>query len=152
MDIVSILVSLGISIIVAIITAKLAVKGFYRQEIWLRKEKKYSKIIEELNIVQKHYGDWMDEIMGYPKSKKVDLEIIKEYRMAERELELISQEGFLVINGDVSDILVELFKSSKNMNLNEQQGDSFGYADRMYVETRDAKIEIINIARKDLRL
>lgn len=152
MDYISILVNLLISIIVAIIVAKLAIKGFYRQEVWLRKEKKYSQIIEELNIVQKHYGDWVDDIIGSSRGQEYDLETIKEFRKAKRELELISQEGFLVIDNNISDIVGELFASSKNMTANERQGDSFSYADRMYGETRDAKIEIINIARKDLRL
>ena len=152
MDHVSIVVNLLISIVVAMIAAKLAVKGFYRQEIWLRKEKKYSQIIEALNIVQKHYGDWMDEIMGASTREESGLETIKEYMKSKRELELISQEGFLVINNDIPDILRELFQSSEKMTLNEQQGDAFGYADRMYAETIDAKKEIIRIAKKDLRL
>lgn len=152
MDYISVLVNLIIAIIVAVVASRLAVKGFYRQEIWLRKEQKYSEIIEELNIIQKHYGDWVDEIIGATRRENDDLLTISEYRKSKRELELISQDGFLVIDNEIADILRELFKSSEEMTLNEQQGDVFGYADRMYAETRDSKIKIINIARKDLGL
>ncbi|OZV13474.1 hypothetical protein CIW83_02715 [Tissierella sp. P1] len=152
MEYIYIIVNFIISIIVAVVTAKIAIKDFYRQEIWLRKESKYSEIIGNLSILQKYYGDMFDEFVGESESIVDDDLIKKKYNTSLRELELVTFSNGFMLNPKVSDILSQLFYSARNKTENERMGDFVSYIDRMYGEIRDSKEKIIEIAKKDLKV
>ena len=62
--IINLFVSIITAIIVSIITAKLTLKYFFRQEIWLRKEKRYTEIIDRLCMLLNYYEkEWTDYVL-----------------------------------------------------------------------------------------
>ena len=149
----SIVINLIIAIMVAILTSKLSLRGFYRQEIWLRKEMKYSQIIDSLNKIQRYYWHLIDVHSGSKENdeKNVELELREEeYILAKRELEMLSSSPVFMINNEVIDILNGLMKSSNTKSEDERKGDWFSYFDRLGYEAKEAKIRIAEIANKDL--
>lgn len=153
MDYISILINLIIAIVVAVVTSNLSLRGFYKQEIWLRKETKYSKIIDALNKIQRYYGYLMDRLSGMLELDECSYENgvkEKEYMIAKRELEILSSTPILMIHKDVSDILNELVISSNTKTKDERMGDYFSYYDRLHFEVQEAKIKTATIANKDL--
>lgn len=152
MDYKSIGVNLIIAIIVAVITAKLSIKGFYKQEIWLRKENRYSDIINDLSMLQRYYGHVFDKAAGFSELTYMEELLEEEYNISRRQLELISFSQGFILKREVAQILSKLFSSSKDKSSNERMGDYCAYFDRMYSETQEAKVMIIEIANKDLKL
>ena len=149
----SIVINLIIAIMVAILTSKLSLRGFYRHEIWLRKEMKYSQIIDSLNKIQRYYWHLIDVHSGSKENdeKNVELELREEeYILAKRELEMLSSSPVFMINNEVIDILNGLMKSSNTKSEDERKGDWFSYFDRLGYEAKEAKIRIAEIANKDL--
>lgn len=159
MDYISILINLFIAITVAVITAvitsKLSLKGFYKQEIWLRKESQYNQIIDSLNKVQRYHWHIIDgeiehnETDEYKKETKLRE---NEYKNEKRELELLSSTPLFMVKVEVMSILEELLKSSNPKTENEIMGDWFSYFDRIGFEAKEAKDKIAEIAYKDLGL
>lgn len=153
--ILSILINLVIAIIVAVMTSNLSLRGFYRQEIWLRKETKYSQIIDSLNKMQRYYWHLIDVHSGSIENdeKNVELELREEeYMLAKRELEMLSSSPVFMLNNEVIDILDGLMKSSNKKTEDERNGDWFSYFDRLGYEAKEAKIKIAEIASKDLKI
>lgn len=146
-----IFINIFISILVAVITAKLALGGFYKQELWLRKEKKYSEITDKLVLLKKYYGDLFDEFVSNGEIER-DVSYEEEYKKAKREIELISLGSNLIINESVIERLERLMKASQHQTKNEIQGDIVSYFDRMYGEVEDTRKEIVKLAKKDLNI
>ena len=71
MDYSSLLINLIIAIIVAVIASNLSLKGFYKQEIWLRKEVKYSQVIDSLSKMQRYYGHIIDDYSDASESNRI---------------------------------------------------------------------------------
>lgn len=141
-------INLSISIIVAIVTANLTIRSFYRQEIWLRKELKYSEIIQEMSVLQTHYSHLFDNMCGCENNIQI---LEEEFLAAKIKLELLSINSSLIIKPDVSDIILDLFKSSSKKG-DELKGDYGSYYDRMAYEVKEAMNKIINLAKKDLKI
>lgn len=152
MEYIYILINFIIAIIVAVITAKITIREFYSKEIWLRKESRYSQVIEHLSILQKYYGDVFDKFTGASELKTDEDSINKEYITSLRELEIVAFSQGFILAEEVSEILNQLFYSSRNQTSNERMGDMVSYFDRMYCEVRDSKKRIIEIANRDLKL
>lgn len=157
MDYISILINLVIAMIVAILTAliaaKLSVKGFYKQEIWLRKETQYNQIIDSLNKVQRYYWHIIDSYMGVEENEFYKNELSlkeEEFKIAKRELELLSSTPLFMVKSEVIDILAELLKSANTQSKEECMGDWFSYFDRLGFEAKEAKNKIADIAYYDL--
>ncbi|SEV83095.1 hypothetical protein [[Clostridium] fimetarium] len=155
MDYTSILINLIIAIIVAVLTSNLSLRGFYRQEIWLRKETKYSQIIDSLNKTQRYYWHLIDEHSGCIENENDEENVERELReeeyiLAKRELEMLSSSPVFMLNNEVIDILDELMKSSSTKSEDERNGDWVSYFDRPGYEAKEAKIKIAEIANKDL--
>lgn len=151
MEYFSVLISLIIAIVVAVITSNLSLRGFYKQEIWLRKETKYSQIIDSLSKLQRYYGNIVDDISGNSISDNIrDEADVGEYKIAKRELELLASSPILMTHKDVSDILNDLVISASTKTKEESSGDYFSYYDRLWFESKEAKIKIAAIANKDL--
>ena len=157
MDYVTFLVNLFIAIIVAVITslmtAKLSLKGFYKQEIWLRKETQYNQIIDSLNKVQRYYWHIIDSYMGIEENEFYKNELSlkeEEFKIAKRELELLSSTPLFMVKSEVIDILGELLKSANTQSKEERMGDWFSYFDRLGFEAKEAKNKIADIAYYDL--
>lgn len=153
MDYISIGINLGIAIMVAIITSKLALKGFFRQEIWLRKEAKYSQIIDSLNKIQQFYWRMIDESSGEIDEAEDDLVRQKreeDFKNASREMELLATSPSFIISPKVHDIINDLVESSHTKTSEERMGNWFAYYDRLGYEAKEAKHKITEIAKKDL--
>lgn len=153
MDYISILVSLIIAIVVAVVTSNLSLRGFYRQEVWLRKETKYSQIVNSLNKMQRYYWKVNDEHLGVTDSNESDEEKElreREFMFAKRELEELSTSPLFMVNPEVVEILSDLVVSSNSKTTDEISGDWFSYFDRLGYESQEAKTKIAKIANKDL--
>ncbi len=152
MDYISLIINLIIAIVVAVITAQLSIKEFYKQEIWLRKEDRYSEIIKDLSILQKYYGDIFDEALGILGANGINDFLENEHKMSIRRLELVVLSQGFILKKEALQTLQQLFISSKTETDDERMGNYVGYFDRMYGETKHAKDEIIKIANEDLGL
>jgi hypothetical protein len=159
LDYISILINLVIAIIVAVLTAlitsKLSLKGFYRQEIWLRKETQYNQIIDSLNKIQRYYWHIIYDDTRYNESDEYrkESEIISdEYDTAKRELEMLSSTPLFMVKSEVMGILEEMLKSANTKTEQERMGDWFSYFDRLGFEAKNAKNKIAEIAYKDLEI
>ena len=139
-----------ISIVVAVVTAVISQKGFYKKETWLRKEKKYSEIIDNLSILLKYYGDMFHDSVGAKKYNGEDC--IEEINKAKHELERLSMIPSFIINSKVRDILKELFHQANIKFGDDNCHDFASYLDRMYGVTKDSIIEIDSLARRDLKI
>lgn len=149
---INLIVAIVVAITTASITAWLSLTIFYKKELWLRKEKKYSDIINNLGKSLKEYCDMIDvEIGKRSRNSNGDDDFNLMVREAVRELELISITPSLTIDNKVRIILDNLLKESE-MKGDELQGNWFPYFDRMYVATKKAMDEIDEIARKDLKI
>lgn len=150
-NIVDVLSSLIIAIITAIITARLALGHFYRKEIWLRKESKYSEIINELckmlQFMEKEY-----DYLVYGEATDDNYEALRAaYKKAKLELEKIRYSTGFIINPAVNDVIDKMMKDFEFKTDNERQGDYFSYTDRIYGVIKDAISKIIDIANEDLK-
>lgn len=157
MDYISILTNLIIGIIIAVltalITAKFSLKGFYKQEIWLRKETQYNQIIDSLNKIQRYYWHITDSYMGVEENEFYKNELSlkeEEFKNAKRELELLSSTPLFMVKSEVIDILSDLLNSANTQSKEERMGDWFSYFDRLGFEAKEAKNKIADIAYYDL--
>ena len=157
MDYFSIIINFVIAIVVAtltaLITARLSIKSFYRQEIWLRKETQYNQIINSLNKIQRYHWHIIDSFMGAEEDEyyKKELRLREnEYLIAKRELEILSSTPLFMVKSEVMDILDKLLKSAGTKTEDERMGDWFSYFDRLGFEAKEAKNRIADIAYEDL--
>lgn len=152
MDYISFLINLIIAIVVSIITSYLSLRGFYKKEIWLRKEAKYSQIVDSLNKIQQYYSNIIDDLSGVSQVNESEEDELNkmEYKIAKRDLEILSSSPMFIIHKDISDILNELVLSSNTMTKEERMGDYFSYYDRLLYEVKQTKRKIAEIANKDL--
>ena len=152
MDYISIIINVTISTFIAIITARLTINGFYKQEIWLRKEERYNSIINELSHMEIYFANLFDIAGGIP-HELVDTELAAdEYKPASYKLEVRGSMGGFIISQEVAKVLKNLMISSKNKTTEEMQGNYFAYYDRMCAEIAKAKEKVIRIANKDLKI
>lgn len=145
------LINVFLSAGVAILTAWLALKHFYKQEKWLRKEKKYTEIIDSLAIMLK-YNDIKYELFTNQiqhESEPPDLEA--EYETAKNSLKILRYKTGFLIKREVSEILDDVWKSFQYKTLEERQGNMEAYIARIYNEIDEATQKIIKIAEKDLK-
>lgn len=148
----TIIINIVISIIVAIITAKLSLNGFYKKEIWLRKEKQYTEIISGLSKLQNYYGKLFDFNIHIIDNNPINEDYDTEIGKLLRDLEAISTTPCFILKKEVHLILKELFKSANNRIDDESNGDLVSYFNRMYGEIKDTNKKISELARKDLKI
>lgn len=146
--IISLVINLIIAIIVSIITAKLSIKGFHKQEIWLRKEKKYSFIISSLILLQKHSLDVL-ESLGNSNDINFTYNLNKMYK-TRKDLELLSLSPSFILDENISIILKELL--DKTAIIEDDDVTYYEFYDVMYDKTRIAITEIDKLAHKDLKI
>lgn len=135
---------------VAILTAWLSLKHFYRQEKWLRKEKKYSEIIENLVILLEYFNKEFERATGMTEYIDDNDDFIKNYDNAKREIEKLRHTTGYLINPKVNVILNDMLKQFGFITVNERQGDYAGHMDRVYGVINEALKKIIQLADKDL--
>ncbi len=150
-NVVDVLSSLFIAIITAIITARLALGHFYRKEIWLRKESKYSEIVNELCKMQQFMEKEYDYYVCGRETDDNYKALRAEYKKAKLELEKIRYSTGFIIKSAVNDVIDQMMKDFENKTDNERQGDYFSYNDRIYGVIKDAISKIIDIANEDLK-
>lgn len=139
-----------ISIFLALFTSRISHRFFYKQELWLRKEKRYSDILDSLSILLKHYADLIDESIGI---KEYNYRDCKEVIMkAQQELERLSMMPSFIIDKKVLVILKALFQAASDRIGNEREGDYFSYYERVYGEIKQSIEGIDRLARKDLKV
>lgn len=142
--------SVIIAIITALITAKVALRHFYRQEIWLRKDKKYSEIIDKLCALMNYQDNqWGKFVLN--KNNALEEELIEqEYKNAKKDLEKIRFSIGFIINPKVNKIISEMIEDFEIKDINERQGDIGSQIDRVYGVIKEAIEKIIEIANEDL--
>jgi len=120
MDIVTLVISFILSLIsavvAALVTAKLALKGFYNQELWLRKETQYSNILNKLGLLYKHYSNRADLEMGVPEDIMNEIDE-KEHKKALKEIEILSVTPSYIINVKVNEVLKNLVLESRKRSI-----------------------------------
>lgn len=139
------------AIVTAIVTAKLSLGHFYRKEIWLMKESKYSEIINELCKMLQFKEKECDYLLYGEKTDDTFEALNVEYKKAKLELEKIKYSTGFIIKPDVNDVIDKMMKDFEFKTANERQGDFFGYTDRIYGVIKDAISKIIAIANEDLK-
>lgn len=143
--------NLIIAIITAIMTARMALSHFYRQEIWLRKEKKYSEIIDKLCTLL-NYQEKQRDYFLMDKENEVEQESIElEYKNAEIELEKVRFSTGFIIKSEVNEIISDMIKEFELKGKNELQGDIVGYIDRVSEIIKGSIEKVIKIANDDLK-
>jgi len=142
--------TLFVSIIVAIITAIISQRNFYKNELWLRKEKAYTNIINNLGVLQKHYSDMLDDAFGIKKYNSNDSKA--EVNSAQRELERISLMPSFIIKSEVQSILEKLFHAASIEVGDEKDGNYFAYYERIHEEIKKSIKRITELARTDLKV
>lgn len=156
LNIMQLLFSLMISIITAIITAKIALKHFFKQEIWLRKEKEYTKIIDELCTLLSYQGTLRDEFLSDHgidiDNSKDDKLIEEEYKKARINIEKVRFSTGFMIDSKVNEVIDSMIKDLVLKGEDEHQWDYFGYINRVYELIKVTIEEIIIIASEDLKI
>lgn len=151
MNVIDVLINILIALVIAIATANLTIKGFYKQEIWLRKERKYSQLIEELCIIHKYFIDIFEEYCTNG-AVEVESQISRhEYEIARKNIELINASSGLILDSGIS-IVIDDFKKILIMQGDELEGDYFSYYDRVSFELINTIEKIKEVASKDLRI
>lgn len=137
--------------LVAILTASLTLRQFYQQEIWLRKEQRYSEIISILSVILRYndikYLIFTNQISSTDYSDELELE----YQKAKKELELLRYSSGFVIKPEVNNIINEIWSAYEYKSLREHQGDMEEYIGRIYKEIEQSMSKIIEIANDDLK-
>jgi len=149
-DIFILIINLIVAIITATITAKLTLNHFFRQEIWLRKEKKYSEIIDRLCMLLNYYEKEWDSTV---EMKTIDFteDFLSEYKKALTEMEKIRYSTGFIIKPEVNKIIDSVIKDFA-LEGEELQGNYFAHTDRVYSVIKETITKIIVIANTDLKI
>jgi len=148
-DIYILIINLLVAIITATITAKLALNHFFRQEIWLRKEKKYSEIIDRLCVLLNYYEKIWDSAVEMETINFTE-DYLSEYQKAFTEIEKIGYSTGFIINPEVNEIINSMIKDF-DLEREELQGNHFAYIERIYYVIKETIKKIIVIANADLK-
>jgi len=148
-NIIQLVTNLLVAITVAIITAKLSLNHFYKREIWLRKEAKYSEIVDKLSAILNYKSKEYD-IYVFNEEIDIDKNLEIEYKESLLALEKLRYSTGFIIDSEVNKIIDEMIKDFRIKGENEIQGDLFGHLDRVYSVINDSIPKIIEIANKDL--
>jgi len=153
-DLLIIIINLFVSIITAIIasfiTAKLTLKYFFKQEIWLRKEKKYSEIIDRLCMLLNYYEKESANYVLIEDNNFTD-DFISEYKKALTEMEKIRYSTGFIIKPEVNEIIDNMINDFA-LEGEELQGNHFAYIDRVSSIIKETIGKIIDIANTDLEI
>ncbi|MBG0763349.1 MAG: hypothetical protein H0S78_00435 [Tissierellales bacterium] len=144
------LLNLILATSVSVLTAYLTLKHFYKKEIWLRKEKIYSQIINDLVVLLDYFNKEYDSVLSFNKVGEDEFNIRKEYDRAKREIEKLRYTAGYLIKPEVNKLLSKMIKEISNMNIEERQGNYVGYLDRASESVDETIKKIIEIADKDL--
>lgn len=142
--------SLLIALVTAIATATIALKHFYKQELWLRKEEKYSEIVEKMSVLMNYFKWAIGEEIDPRTSEEDGIKYYREYKEIRKEIEVLRfSEGF-IINFKVTTVLRELI--SNLQRIENEAKHFFEIFDNSSVITITAINDIIQIANKDLKV
>lgn len=153
MDILVPVISAVFSILGAYLGVKFSFKEFHKKEIWLRKEEKYTELVNLLSDLNLYYNEQWSYATGEcsdNNKSKVDAKLYEEIPNIKYKLEIIKLSKGFIMNKEVGIIIENLLLELNSKSLNESMGDVFSYVDRVNFAVEKAKDEIIKIANKDL--
>jgi len=119
MDYLQIITTLFSSLLVAIITAfiavKLSLKRFYTERWWEKKAETYSKIVEALHRYKKYDEEKLEIEMEYPRDDNEEREeyLSKQWKDSNAELEKAVDLGAFIVAAEVEAIIRDFLKRKK---------------------------------------
>ena len=142
-----------ISIFTSIITVRLSLRQFRSQKWWELQREAYSKIIEELSLLQIHYARWFEESVGIVnlnEEERAKLHIY--YRNANECISKVSAMGAFIISQDTVDILIKLSKELEDQEYSMNTGDWASAFDNSYGLVKEAISKIRELAKNELSI
>jgi len=140
-----------LALIVAVVASFLSIKVYTKNELWQKREQKYSELINQLLVMLKYYSDKIDDGHG-PSFTKLNIINENEYENSIYKIELVSLYPAYLLDPKISKMLNNLVSSSKALIGTEALGNRFEYFDRMGAETKSTIEQINTIAKKHLNI
>jgi hypothetical protein len=145
---VSIFSAILISAITSLITVRLALKQFYSERWWVRKDEAYTSIIDALSDLVSYYDAVYDEALGIRKisdqRRKEMNDISKERHAALRK---VTNIGAFVISKDAELVLKQYWQEPKEKH---DPNDWMWEIENDYAKAKTALEELVKCAKKDL--
>lgn len=148
--IVSFFISVGSGTIAAFLGSLWAVKRFYKQKAWERRERAYEEIVNALYDVIQYCAAQKEDYgqgTGLPEDREHDL--FDKYRSAASSLAKATDIGSFYISTDAHNALVTL-RARETLKPNEEPW--FEIFEAEYQEHKRALDTLLEIAKKDLHL
>ena len=143
-------VGLVIAVASAYVTVRFALKRFYSEKGWERKEKAYTRIIEAIHHIRNHADhNYTFSMLNKDIPEEGEKELEKEMVVAIAELRKQLDIGTFVISDEAVSVLSDLMK-----NL-EKSTRTTSWTEHLVLKltaTEQCLESMRNIARKDLRL
>ncbi|MEM8501384.1 MAG: hypothetical protein AAF542_25470 [Pseudomonadota bacterium] len=146
----NILAGIIIATVTAIVTVRLSISRFREEKWWEKKVEAYERIIESLHDSQKFSATHLDaSYEGREVSEEYDAELRKNSKLANAEILRASDVGGFLLSDEAQDRLQILQKeiSSAQDCPNWQE-----YLEMDYSATSSCLVDIISIAKKDLKV
>jgi hypothetical protein len=144
------LIKITPGLIAALVASRLAVKKFYKEKSWERREKAYAEIINALYNLIKYFRIHKEDYgqgTGLPDDKEQELYV--EYVNASSSLAKATDIGSFYISNNASMVLRELRNREK---LDYREEPRFEIYESEYQAHQIALDKLLEIARKDLRI
>lgn len=144
-----ILVAIFSSLLSSWLSAQWALKKFYSEKWWDRREKAYSEIINALYDLVQYFGVHKEDYgQGTGYSKDEEVELYQKYEKSYWALKKATAIGSFYISKKAQQALVEL---SKREQLNFDENPSWDVYEQDFQYHQDALEKFIKIAKSDLR-
>lgn len=149
MSIESVLTTVFVAVLSALLAARLALMRFRSEKWWERKLVAYTAIIESLHHLKEDFGNDIDAEMGLrqrpPKHSDEEKASIVRFRNARAELSKLADMGEFLISTQATAALQALERE-----LNKSHDQYFDHLESGYVAVRDCLTTIKPLARDDL--
>ena len=147
---VSIFSAILISVITSWITVRLALKKFYSERWWVRKDEAYTSIIDALSDLVNYYDVFYDETLGI---KQISDERRKEMNEISKKghslLKKATSIGAFVISKDAELALKQYWQESEEKH---DPNDWLWEIEYDYAKAKTALEELVKCAKKDLKV
>jgi hypothetical protein len=146
--IVALIPALAVSVVTALLTVKLSLKQFRSGRWWERKAEAYTRIMEQLTLMEYCLDAWTDAELAFrslgPEEQR---KLSDEWRQAKRSVVAAAQAGSYLVSDGAAAALRELVPE---LSERSSGGDVFAEMDNQAAAVRDCVVRVRDAAKKDL--